>query len=169
MHSRAARPSAIFSLNVGTENSEEARKVTRNLLLAYEKGLGHGETPIFPNIIFRVKEGINLNPGDPNYDLFQLAIRVAAQRLNPTFSFMDSSFNKEYGDQVSCHGLPTRTIANRRGPAITDGRGNLSFTTLNLPKACDQSTSQHPKIFHGSQKCYQSYSRTTLSSLSNPS
>jgi anaerobic ribonucleoside-triphosphate reductase len=102
--------------------------------LAYEKGLGFGETPIFPNIIFRVKKGINFNPGDPNYDLFQLAIRVASQRLNPTFSFMDSSFNKEYGDQVSYMGCRTRVIADRFGPPITDGRGNLSFTTINLPR-----------------------------------
>jgi ribonucleoside-triphosphate reductase len=134
MHSRAGAQVPFSSINLGAETSEAARRVTRNLLLAHEKGLGMGETPIFPNIIFRVKEGINYNPTDPNYDLFQLAIRVATKRLNPTFSFMDSSFNKEYGDQVSYMGCRTRVIANRCGPAITDGRGNLSFTTLNLPR-----------------------------------
>lgn len=134
MHSRAGAQVPFSSLNLGTETSEAARKVTRNLLLAYEAGLGRGENPIFPNIIFRVKEGINLNPGDPNYDLFQLAIRVAARRLNPSFSFMDASFNQEYGDQVSYMGCRTRVIANKNGPAITDGRGNLSFTTINLPR-----------------------------------
>ncbi len=134
MHSRAGAQVPFSSINVGTETSEAGRKVTRNLILAYEAGLGRGENPIFPNIIFRVKEGVNLNPGDPNYDLFKLAIRTAAKRLNPTFSFMDSSFNKEWGDQVSYMGCRTRVMANRRGPAVTDGRGNLSFTTINLPR-----------------------------------
>ncbi len=134
MHSRAGAQVPFSSLNIGGDTSPAARAVTKNILLAYEKGLGHGETPIFPNIIFRLKEGINFNPGDPNYDLFQLAIRVASQRLNPTFSFMDSSFNKEYGDQVSYMGCRTRVMADRFGSAITDGRGNLSFTTINLPR-----------------------------------
>lgn len=134
MHSRAGAQVPFSSLNVGTDTSPEARAVTRNLLLAYEKGLGRGENPIFPNIIFRVKTGVNFNPGEPNYDLFQLAIRVASQRLNPTFSFMDSSFNAEYGDQVSYMGCRTRVMSNRRGPEVTDGRGNLSFTTINLPR-----------------------------------
>jgi ribonucleoside-triphosphate reductase (formate) len=134
MHSRAGAQVPFSSLNVGTETSEAGRRITRNLLLAYKKGLGRGETPIFPNIIFRVKEGVNYNPTDPNYDLFKLAVSVAAERLNPTFSFMDSSFNREYGDQVSYMGCRTRVIANKCGPAVTDGRGNLSFTTLNLPR-----------------------------------
>lgn len=134
MHSRAGAQVPFSSLNVGTDTTAAGRMVTKNLLLAYEKGLGRGENPIFPNIIFRVKEGVNLNPSDPNYDLFKLAIRVAAQRLNPTFSFMDSSFNQEFGDQVSYMGCRTRVMANRRGPAVTDGRGNLSFTTINLPR-----------------------------------
>lgn len=134
MHSRAGAQVPFSSINLGTETSEAARKVTRNLLLAHEKGLGKGETPIWPNIIFRVKEGVSYNPGDPNYDLLQLAIRVATKRLNPTFSFMDSSFNKKFKDQVSYMGCRTRVMANRHGPEVTDGRGNLSFTTLNLPR-----------------------------------
>lgn len=134
MHSRAGAQVPFSSLNLGTEITEAARRVTRNLLLAYKKGLGRGETPIFPNIIFRVKEGINYHPTDPNYDLFKLAISVAAERLNPTFSFMDASFNQEYGEQVSYMGCRTRVIANKCGPAVSDGRGNLSFTTLNLPR-----------------------------------
>jgi len=133
-NSRAGAQVPFSSLNIGTETSEPARRVVRNLLLAYEAGLGKGENPIFPNIIFRVKKGINLDPGDPNYDLFQLAIRVASKRLNPTFSFMDSSFNSQYGSQVSYMGCRTRVIANRRGPEVTDCRGNLSFTTINLPR-----------------------------------
>jgi len=134
MHSRAGAQVPFSSLNLGTDTSPAGRAVIKNVLLAYEKGLGRGENPIFPNIIFRVKEGINLNPGEPNYDLFKLAIRVAAQRLNPTFAFMDSSFNKPYGDQVGYMGCRTRVITNKRGPEVTDGRGNLSFTTINLPR-----------------------------------
>jgi len=134
MHSRAGAQVPFSSLNVGTETSEGARKVVRNLLLAYEKGLGRGENPIFPNIIFRLKEGINLNPGDPNRDLFELAMRVAARRMNPTFSFMDASFNKQFGTEVSYMGCRTRVMANRRGPEVTEKRGNLSFTSINLPR-----------------------------------
>ena len=134
MHSRAGAQVPFSSLNIGTDTSENGRKVTRNLLLAYERGLGRGENPIFPNIIFRLKEGINFNPGDPNYDLFQLAMRVAGRRMNPTFSFMDSSFNRPFGDQVSYMGCRTRVISNVRGPEITERRGNLSFTSINLPR-----------------------------------
>lgn len=134
MHSRAGAQVPFSSLNIGTDTSPGGRKVIKNLLLAYERGLGRGENPIFPNIIFRLKEGINFNPQDPNYDLFQLAMRVASRRMNPTFSFMDASFNKIYQDQVSYMGCRTRVIANRRGPEVTEKRGNLSFTTINLPR-----------------------------------
>jgi len=134
MHSRAGSQVPFSSINLGTDTSEAGRKVTRNFLLAYEAGLGRGENPIFPNVIFRVKKGVNFDPQDPNYDLFKLALRVASKRLNPTFSFMDSSFNKEYGDQVAYMGCRTRVVNNRRGPAVTVGRGNLSFTTINLPR-----------------------------------
>nr|WP_092068148.1 anaerobic ribonucleoside-triphosphate reductase [Dendrosporobacter quercicolus]NSL46968.1 anaerobic ribonucleoside-triphosphate reductase [Dendrosporobacter quercicolus DSM 1736]SDL70890.1 ribonucleoside-triphosphate reductase class III catalytic subunit [Dendrosporobacter quercicolus] len=134
MHSRAGAQVPFSSLNIGTDITPPGRMVIKNILLAYEKGLGRGENPIFPNIIFRIKEGINLNAGDPNYDLFKLAIRVASQRLNPTFSFMDSSFNRPYGDQVGYMGCRTRVMSNVCGPEVTDGRGNLSFTTINLPR-----------------------------------
>lgn len=134
MHSRAGSQVPFSSINLGTDISKAGRKVTRNLLLAYENGLGHGENPIFPNVIFRLQKGINLEPADPNHDLFRLAVRVASKRLNPTFSFMDSSFNSKYGDQVSYMGCRSRVIDNRRGPVETAGRGNLSFTTVNLPR-----------------------------------
>lgn len=146
-NSRAGAQVPFSSLNVGTEMTPEGRAVTRNLLLAYEKGLGKGENPIFPNVIFRLKKGINFDPGDPNYDLFQLAIRVASKRLNPTFSFMDSSFNKPYGTDVSYMGCRTRVMANVNGPAVTDGRGNLSFTTLNLPRIAIKSERNLMKFY----------------------
>lgn len=147
MHSRAGAQVPFSSLNVGTDTSPEARAVVKNLLLAYEKGLGKGENPIFPNIIFRVKEGINFNEGDPNYDLFKLAIRVASRRLNPTFSFMDSSFNSPYGIEVSYMGCRTRVIGNVNGPEISEGRGNLSFTTINLPRVAIKCGTNIDKFF----------------------
>lgn len=134
MHSRAGAQVPFSSINLGTDTTPEGRLITRSLLLAHEAGLGRGETPIFPNIIFRVKKGINALPEDPNHDLFQLAVRVASQRLNPTFSFMDSSFNTQYGSEVSYMGCRTRVIANRHGAEVSTGRGNLSFTTINLPR-----------------------------------
>jgi ribonucleoside-triphosphate reductase len=107
--------------------------ITRNLLLAFEKGLGYGESPLFPNLCFRVKEGVNALPSDPNYDLFRLAIRVASTRMHPTFAFMDSTFNAPYGDEAGYMGCRTRVMANVNGPAQINGRGNLFFTTMNLP------------------------------------
>ncbi|HEY8464085.1 MAG TPA: anaerobic ribonucleoside-triphosphate reductase, partial [Bacillota bacterium] len=148
MHSRAGAQVPFSSLNVGCDTSEAGRLVTRCLLLAYEKGLGHGETPIFPNIIFRLKKGVNFEPGDPNYDLFTLAMRVSAQRLNPTFSFMDSSFNQPYGTEVAYMGCRTRVIGNRHGPEVSDGRGNLSFTTINLPRVAIKSGGDIEIFFH---------------------
>lgn len=134
MHSRAGAQVPFSSINLGADTSEGGRKVTKNLLLAYEQGLGRGENPIFPNIIFRLKKGVNFLPEDPNYDLFRLALRVSGKRMNPTFSFMDSSFNSQYGDEVAYMGCRTRVMANLNGPAVSDGRGNLSFTSINLPR-----------------------------------
>jgi ribonucleoside-triphosphate reductase len=147
MHSRAGAQVPFSSINLGCDTSEAGRAVTRNLLLAYEKGLGRGETPIFPNIIFRVKSGVNLNPGDPNYDLFQLAIRTAATRMNPTFSFMDAPHNKPFGAEVAYMGCRTRVIADRYGNAISDGRGNLSFTSINLPRLAIRASGDTAKFY----------------------
>jgi ribonucleoside-triphosphate reductase len=147
MHSRAGAQVPFSSINLGTDTSEAGRAVTRALLLAYEKGLGRGETPIFPNIIFRAKAGVNFNPGDPNYDLFQLAMRVSATRMNPTFSFMDAPFNRGFGDEVAYMGCRTRVIADRHGEAVSDGRGNLSFTTINLPRLAIKANGDRQKFF----------------------
>ena len=142
MHSRAGAQTPFSSINYGTDTSPEGRMVVRNLLLTTEKGLGHGETPIFPIQIFRVKEGVNYNPGDPNYDLFQLSCRVSAKRLFPNFSFVDAPYNLAYykpghpETEVSYMGCRTRVMANVHDPdrAISPGRGNLSFTSINLPR-----------------------------------
>ncbi|NPV91472.1 MAG: anaerobic ribonucleoside-triphosphate reductase [Firmicutes bacterium] len=151
MHSRAGAQVPFSSINVGTDTTPAGQMVIRNLLLAYEAGLGRGENPIFPNIIFKVREGVNLNPGDPNHDLFKMAIRVAAQRMNPTFSFMDSSFNRRYTledrSEVAYMGCRTRVIGNRRGPEVTERRGNLSFTTINLPRIALKSNRSLGKFY----------------------
>ena len=142
MHSRAGAQVPFTSLNYGTDTSPEGRLVTECLLLATEAGLGNGETCIFPIHIFKVKEGVNFNPGDPNYDLFHLAIRVSAKRLFPNFSFLDAPFNKQYykegrpETEAAYMGCRTRVVANHYDPTreITYGRGNLSFTSINLPR-----------------------------------
>ncbi|MBR6008597.1 MAG: anaerobic ribonucleoside triphosphate reductase [Clostridia bacterium] len=142
MNSRAGAQVPFSSINYGTDTSEEARMVMKNLLLATEAGLGHGETPIFPIQIFRVKEGINYNPGEPNYDLFKLAIRVSAKRLFPNFSFQDAPYNIKYykpghpETEIAYMGCRTRVIGNVNDPdrEITYSRGNLSFTSINLPR-----------------------------------
>ncbi|MDO6355490.1 anaerobic ribonucleoside-triphosphate reductase [Caloramator sp. CAR-1] len=134
MHSRAGAQVPFSSINLGTDTSEEGRMVIRAMLEAFDKGLGRGESPIFPNLVFRIKKGINFEEGDPNYDLFKLAMKVAAHRMNPTFSFMDSSFNAKYGDEISYMGCRTRTIQNRNGLEISAGRGNIAPVTINLPR-----------------------------------
>ena len=142
MHSRAGAQIPFSSLNYGTDTSPEGRMVMKNVLLATEAGLGNGETPIFPIHIFKVKEGVNFNPGDPNYDLFKLACRVSAKRLFPNFSFLDAPFNLQYykegHPETECAymGCRTRVIANHYDPTreIVNGRGNLSFTSINLPR-----------------------------------
>jgi anaerobic ribonucleoside-triphosphate reductase len=142
MHSRAGAQIPFSSLNYGTDTSPEGRLVTKNLLLATEAGLGNGETPIFPIHIFKIKEGVNYNPDDPNYDLFRLACRVSAKRLFPNFSFLDAPYNLRYykpghpETEIAYMGCRTRVIGNVHDPSkeIVNGRGNLSFTTINLPR-----------------------------------
>ncbi len=134
MHSRAGAQVPFSSLNFGTDTTAEGRMVTRAILEAFKRGLGRGESPIFPNLVFRIKDGLNFSAEDPNYDLYRLALEVAARRMNPTFSFMDSSFNRAYGDEVSYMGCRTRVIANRHGPEVSAGRGNIAPVTLNLPR-----------------------------------
>jgi len=142
MNSRAGAQVPFSSINYGTDTSPEARMVIRNLLEATSAGLGDGETPIFPVQIFKVKEGINYNEGDPNYDLFKLACKVSAKRLFPNFSFLDAPFNLQYykeGDyntEVAYMGCRTRVMGNvhDKTKEVTCGRGNLSFTSVNLPR-----------------------------------
>ena len=142
MHSRAGAQTPFSSINYGMDTSPEGRMVMRNLLLTTEAGLGNGETPIFPIQIFRVKEGVNYNPGDPNYDLFKLACQCSAKRLFPNFAFIDAPFNLQYYDpqrpetEIAYMGCRTRVISNVYDPSRQqcNQRGNLSFTSVNLPR-----------------------------------
>ncbi len=142
MHSRAGAQTPFSSINYGMDTSTEGRMVMKNILLVTEAGLGNGETAIFPIQIFRVKDGVNFNPGEPNYDLFKLACRVSAKRLFPNFSFQDAPFNLKYykeghpETEIAYMGCRTRVMANVHDPEkeITPGRGNLSFTSINLPR-----------------------------------
>lgn len=150
MHSRAGAQVPFSTLNYGTDTSRWGRQVIHSLLKATHQGMGNGETPIFPVQIFKIKEGVNYNPEDPNYDLFQLAMRVSAERLFPNFSFMDSPYNAQYlkrdedghidpDTEVAYMGCRTRVMANVNGPETTSGRGNLSFTSVNLVRCALES------------------------------
>ncbi len=140
MHSRAGAQVPFSSVNFGTDVSAEGRMIVKNYLLAVEAGLGHSETPIFPISIFKVKEGVNYNPEDPNYDLFKLSCKVSAKRLFPNFEFLDAPYNLKYyvpgrpETEVATMGCRTRVIGNVADPdrEVSPGRGNLSFTTINL-------------------------------------
>ena len=142
MHSRAGAQVPFSSVNFGTDTSPEGRMVIKNLLLSTDRGLGNGETPIFPVSIFKVKEGVNYNKEDPNYDLFKLACKVSAKRLFPNFAFVDAPFNLQFykpGDvntEIAYMGCRTRVLADVTSPdnQVVTGRGNLSFTTINLPR-----------------------------------
>ncbi len=155
MNSRAGAQVPFSSVNYGTDTSPEARLVIKNICLATDAGLGNGETPIFPVQIFKVKEGINYNETDPNYDLFKLAIKTSAKRLFPNFSFIDAPFNLAYyreGDpntEVAYMGCRTRVLGNHydKNRQTTSGRGNLSFTSINLPRIAIESKGNIEKFY----------------------
>lgn len=142
MHSRAGAQVPFSSVNLGTDTSPEGRMVIKNFLLSTEEGLGNGETPIFPVSIFKVKEGVNYNKEDKNYDLFRLACRVSAKRLFPNFAFIDAPHNLtyykegDYNTEIAYMGCRTRVIGDitDKNNQIVTGRGNLSFTSINLPR-----------------------------------
>ena len=155
MNSRAGAQVPFSSINYGMDTTPEGRMVMRNVLLATEAGLGNGETPIFPIQIFRVKEGVSFNPGDPNYDIYRLAIRTSAKRLFPNFSFVDAPFNKKYykeghpETEIAYMGCRTRVIGNVYDPTreICPRRGNLSFTSINLPRIAIKAKGDVPWFF----------------------
>ena len=164
MHSRGGNQVVFSSVNYGTDTSEEGRMVIRELLAATVEGLGQGEVPIFPIQIFKVKEGVNYSEADyakaqadfagalagkydfetPNFDLLLLACKTTSHALFPNFLFLDTPFNqhelwraddpKRYLHEIATMGCRTRVFENICGPKTSVGRGNLSFTTMNLPR-----------------------------------
>ena len=150
MHSRAGAQVPFSSINYGTDISPEGRMVMRSLLFATEAGLGNGETPIFPIQIFKVKDGVSYGKGAPNEDLFDLACRVSAKRLFPNFSFLDTPFNAQYyvegkpESEATYMGCRTRVIGNVNGEETVTGRGNLSFTSINMPRLAIEAKKKFP-------------------------
>lgn len=139
MHSRGGGQVPFVSINYGTDTSREGRMMIKNMLLATQAGLGNGETPIFPIQVFKMKKEVNFYVDDANYDLYQLALETTAKRLFPNFSFLDASFNQSFLDgtpdsEVAYMGCRTRVMSNLHGQENSIGRGNLSFTTINLVK-----------------------------------
>lgn len=158
MNSRSAGQVPFTSINYGTDTSREGRLIIESVLKATESGLGKHETPIFPIQIFKVKDGINFKETDPNYDLFELACKVTSKRLFPNFSFIDAPYNLEkYVEtdpetEVAYMGCRTRVLANINGKESVVGRGNLSFTTINLVKIALESKSNVDKFYNELEK-----------------
>ena len=149
IHSRGGNQVVFSSINYGTDTSAEGRCIIRELLLSTERGVGNNETPIFPIQIWKKKRGVNYLPEDRNYDLYKLACRVTAKRFFPNFINLDASFNKHdkwkaddperYKYECATMGCRTRVFEDRHGEKTSIGRGNLSFTTINLPRLAIES------------------------------
>ena len=160
MQSRAGAQVPFSSINYGTGTMPEHRMIMKNVLLATDAGLGGGETPIFPVQIFKVKDGINTKKGDPNFDLFELACKVSAKRLFPNFSFLDAPYNAQYYNEghpeteVALMGCRTRVVSNYydKTKEVIPGRGNLSFTTINLPRLAIEAHGSISKFFESLDK-----------------
>ncbi|MFV0412511.1 MAG: anaerobic ribonucleoside triphosphate reductase [Oscillospiraceae bacterium] len=170
MHSRAGAQTPFSSINYGTDTSPEGRLVMKNVMLATEAGLGHGETPIFPIQIFKLKKGVNFDPGDPNYDLFELACRCSAKRLFPNFTNLDAPYNAQYyvpgrpETEVATMGCRTRVMGNVYDPTrqTAFGRGNLSFTSINLPRLAIEAKGSEEKFYAGLDKMLDLVARQLL-------
>ena len=142
IHSRGGNQVVFSSINYGTDTSAEGRCIVRELLHSTYEGVGNGATAIFPIQIWKKKRGVNFCEGDPNYDLYRLACKVTARRFFPNFVNLDASFNQHekwraddperYKYEVATMGCRTRVFENRYGEKTSIGRGNLSFTTINL-------------------------------------
>lgn len=152
IHSRGGNQVVFSSINYGTDTSAEGRCIIREMLLSTERGVGNGETPIFPIQIWKKKRGVNYLPEDRNYDLYKLACKVTAKRFFPNFLNLDATFNhhekwkaddpNRYIYEVATMGCRTRVFANRHGENTSIGRGNLSFTTVNLVRLAIESAKE---------------------------
>lgn len=132
MRSRSGAQVTFSSVNFGLDTSKEGKMISRNLFKAYIAGLGNGENPIFPNLCYRLMDGVNLNEGETNFDLTQLAIECMGKRIQPRFVFCDSpAYPNKY--EAGTMGCRTAVRSNVNGSSSPEARGNLAFTTLNLP------------------------------------
>ena len=157
IHSRGGNQVVFSSINYGTDTSAEGRCVIRELLRATYRGVGNGETPIFPIQIWKLKKGVSAEIGDKNYDLLQLAYKVTAKRFFPNFINLDAPFNyhekwnvndpERYKYECATMGCRTRVFDNRCGEKTSIGRGNLSFTTVNLVRLALESGSNIDKFY----------------------
>ena len=148
IHSRGGNQVVFSSINYGTDTSAEGRCVMREILLSTYEGVGGGETAIFPIQIWKKKRGVNYLPEDRNFDLYQLACKVTARRFFPNFLNLDASFNQtdewraddplRYEHEVATMGCRTRVFENRFGPKTSIGRGNISFSTINIVRLAIQ-------------------------------
>ena len=175
--SRAGAQVPFSSINYGMDTSPEGRMVMRNVMLATEAGLGNGETPIFPIQIFRVKEGVNYNPGDPNYDLFQLAMpRSAPSGCSPTSplwtrpSTCSTTKPGHPETEIAYMGCRTRVIGNVYDPTreICPGRGNLSFTSINLPRIAIKAKGDIDWFFEELERMMRSGARSAAGAVGDP-
>lgn len=158
MRSRGGGQTVFSSINYGTDTSPEGRCVIRELLKATERGVGNGTTAIFPIQIWKLKKGVSAEPGDPNYDLLQYAYKVTAKRFFPNFINLDAPFNhhekwrvddpKRYRYECATMGCRTRVFDNRCGEKTSIGRGNLSFTTINLVRLALESQGDIDQFFN---------------------
>ena len=165
MHSRAGSQVPFSSVNIGLPRSEDAALVCKIFLEEYEKGLGKGEQPIFPNIIFRVKKDVNREKNDPYFYLYKLACRVTARRMNPTFMNIDADFNKEYYDKgyvPATMGCRTYLMKNVNGEPGCKGRGNIAPATINLPRIGIKAMLETDKKFKTEDKYSEEYIKETI-------
>ncbi|MDR2897816.1 MAG: anaerobic ribonucleoside triphosphate reductase [Spirochaetaceae bacterium] len=170
MHSRAGAQTPFSSINYGTDTSPEGRMIIRNILKATEAGLGRGETPIFPIQIFKLKEGVNYNPEDPTYDMFVLACKCSAKRLFPNFVNLDAPFNSKYyvpgrpETEIATMGCRTRVVGNchDRSKETVFGRGNLSFTSINLPRLAIEAKGDEKRFFESLEQMMELVSKQLL-------
>lgn len=151
MHSRGGGQIVFASVNFGLDTSREGRLVSKSLMQAQANGLGKGETPIFPILIVKVKEGVNYNPEDPNYDIFKMSLEVTAKRLFPNWVFEDAPFNADYEDPrdaCATMGCRTRLFTDVYGKNTSRKRGNASFTSINLPRLAILANGDVDKFFN---------------------
>ena len=165
IHSRGGNQVVFSSINYGTDTSAEGRCVIREILNTTYEGVGNGSTAIFPIQIWKKKKGVSYLPEDPNYDLYRFACKVSARRFFPNFLNLDATYNQDeawkaddprrFEHEVATMGCRTRVYGNKFGPKTSIGRGNLSFTTVNIVKLAIEAMREEPEKEARIQKFFQ--------------